>query len=113
MAKHNCSKTVYSNDRWPRPHLCTRSGIVERDGKWYCKIHDPISVVEKEAARRAKWEAESAVNRKKWALESAAADLLVLAKEARSGLVAFASEACAETISRLDAIIAKAEGTDT
>jgi len=23
---------------------CSRKGVVERDGKWYCKVHDPIAV---------------------------------------------------------------------
>jgi len=36
---NRCSARV-SIDSW-RFGQCSRKAIVERDGKWYCKIHDP------------------------------------------------------------------------
>jgi hypothetical protein len=47
-----CSATVFG----PRVHSwgCIRTGVVEREGKWYCRQHDPRAV----KARRDKAEAE-------------------------------------------------------
>ena len=50
-----CCKRVY-RDR--RSHPCSRNGYVERDGKWYCKQHDPEAVNAKDQARRRKWDWE-------------------------------------------------------
>lgn len=36
-------------------HQCSRTGSIEREGKWYCKIHDPIAKAERDKARRDKW----------------------------------------------------------
>jgi hypothetical protein len=42
--KHQCSKQI-PNDHWGfHYHSCKRQGIIQRDGKWYCKVHDPIEV---------------------------------------------------------------------
>jgi len=49
---NQCHGTVCT-DIWPRN--CTKKPVVERDGKWYCKIHDPEYV----EARRAKQSAEA------------------------------------------------------
>lgn len=32
--------------------LCSNRARVLRDGKWYCKIHDPVRVAEREERRR-------------------------------------------------------------
>lgn len=39
-----CSETVREQGPWPKYHQCTKPVTVERDGKWFCKIHDPIAV---------------------------------------------------------------------
>ena len=39
---------------------CSYRGKVERDGKWYCKIHDPVAKIEKFRARQAERIAERA-----------------------------------------------------
>jgi hypothetical protein len=39
------------------PSQCSRRGVVEREGKWYCKQHDPVAVAERRAANRAKYRA--------------------------------------------------------
>lgn len=50
-----CSKRIYSGQRWDiMGHPCSRKAVVERDGKAYCRQHDP----EVERLRRAKQEAE-------------------------------------------------------
>lgn len=45
-----CSAKVW--DGWRRTP-CARAGKVERDGKWFCRQHDPVAI----AARRAKSDA--------------------------------------------------------
>ena len=35
-----CSKKFYI-----KMSSCSRKGVVERDGEWYCKQHDPVAIV--------------------------------------------------------------------
>jgi hypothetical protein len=49
---------------------CSRAGKVERNGKPYCNLHDPVKVAEKRAARDAMWRAEWAA---KYAAQAEAA----------------------------------------
>ena len=37
----NCSAGVWQG--W-RSLSCSRKGKIERDGKWYCKQHDPVAI---------------------------------------------------------------------
>lgn len=37
---------------------CLRTGVVERNGKDWCRQHDPEAVAARRAAREAKWDAE-------------------------------------------------------
>lgn len=50
---------------WLR-YTCSKTGKVERDGKWYCGTHDPIAVKARDDKRmtawKAKWDAETAAN---------------------------------------------------
>ncbi len=39
-----CDAHVYSG--W-RGHQCARNGVIERDGKFYCRQHDPVTVQQK------------------------------------------------------------------
>lgn len=41
--RQRCSARVYPNTRWGafHGHQCEKMGVVQRDGKWYCKVHDP------------------------------------------------------------------------
>jgi hypothetical protein len=63
-----CSESVYNNWHF---YPCNNKGKVQRDGKWYCGVHDPIAKAERaanrgptqyerECARREKREAERA-----------------------------------------------------
>lgn len=53
-------------------HNCSRKVAVVRDGKSYCKIHDPVYVAEKWAKKHAEWDAEAKFKEEKWALQVAA-----------------------------------------
>ena len=46
-----CCKEVWSGRAW-RPHHCKNKAKVERDGKFYCLMHDPVRKEEKYQARR-------------------------------------------------------------
>lgn len=48
-----CSASVPAGGR-----TCLLRSVVLRDGKGYCKIHDPVAVAASRAARSAKWNAE-------------------------------------------------------
>jgi hypothetical protein len=59
QAKPKCCASV-----WPsgglRGHPCGRTAKVERDGKWYCGIHDPVAQAKRNVARheRGRWESD-------------------------------------------------------
>lgn len=54
---HPCSGSTYHGRIGFLP--CVNAGKVERDGRWYCGIHDPVKV----AARKAKRDAAETVER--------------------------------------------------
>ena len=62
--RHTCCATVSGEKVFLRYHYkpCGRTATVERNGKWYCKMHDPVRIREREDARReennAQWKAE-------------------------------------------------------
>lgn len=56
-----CSEHVYTGT-WGGSS-CSLKAKVERDGKGYCTIHDPVRRAEKRAERDRKWE-EAAAARK-------------------------------------------------
>ncbi len=53
-----CCKQILNAGMWSSYHQCSRKSVVERDGKHYCKIHDPVLRSEKQAATHAKWSEE-------------------------------------------------------
>lgn len=46
--------------------MCHAKGKVERDGKWYCGVHDPVRLLEKHDARVEKWRAEDEEKSRIW-----------------------------------------------
>ena len=54
MSAPGCSKRVHEGSR---SYACSRRGAVERDGKWYCRQHDPDSVQAQRAASDAAYRA--------------------------------------------------------
>lgn len=77
-------------------YTCSRNGKVERDGKWYCKQHDPVGIKERGDRNYAKWNAnnkrESDERKAKAASEAhrdkCEAALAGLNPEALAGLIA-------------------------
>ena len=54
-----CSKQI-PNDSWGfYYHSCSKKAVVERDGKLYCKIHDPEYIQAKQEKANVKWQKES------------------------------------------------------
>lgn len=53
-----CCENVYDRDIW-RYHQCLRKSIIERNGKFYCKIHDPEYIKAKGKEREERYEVES------------------------------------------------------
>ena len=57
--KHQCEKRIYTGARYDwGGHLCSQKGTIEVDGKWYCVIHNPVKVKEKNEAKEVKWARE-------------------------------------------------------
>ena len=50
-----CCATFYPNGSYHRSQ-CSRKGSVERDGKWYCKTHDPEAVKKRDEMREKRYE---------------------------------------------------------
>jgi len=72
--KHRCCAEV-----WPKggyhPGRCERMASVERDGRHYCKQHDPVAVKARDDERNAKWEAKWCLARAKTTYANAAVAL--------------------------------------
>ena len=57
MDAPKCCKLIYGTGTFNSPS-CSRSGVIQRNGKLWCKQHDPEKVAARRAAQSAKWEAE-------------------------------------------------------
>jgi len=55
MIKKECSERIWQN--W-HTYNCSKKPIVEKDGKNYCKIHDPAYKANKELERELKYRSE-------------------------------------------------------
>lgn len=92
---------------------CRKPATVEREGRHYCTIHDPVRVAEKDEARSAKWEAKMVEQRKAWALHAAAPELLEALKRSPHDASCHPSEGRhSERCMEVKALIAKAEGRE-
>jgi ferric-dicitrate binding protein FerR (iron transport regulator) len=71
--KKQCCKRVFPRERWGAFHEynCTKPAIIERNGKWYCKIHDPEYVDAKNKEKHERWNAEAEAQREVWRRENA------------------------------------------
>jgi hypothetical protein len=60
MKMEKCSERVMGEGQWGafHTHQCKNKAVVERDGKWYCRIHDPEYVKEKRQKRFAEKDAQ-------------------------------------------------------
>lgn len=59
-----CHQRVWGErvDSW----CCQKKAVVQRNGKNYCKIHDPEYIAAKDKARQEKWSKEAEENDRKW-----------------------------------------------
>ena len=110
--KFACAATVWqSYGMKGRLATCSRSASIVRDGKHYCKQHDPEAIAAKADARKAAFDAEQSERRRVWRLNAAAPDLLALAYQYRDDL---RHPPTADSITRrlaaIDAVIAKVTG---
>ncbi|MCK5610845.1 hypothetical protein KAR91_53725 [Candidatus Pacearchaeota archaeon] len=62
-----CCAPTLSNSYTYTP-TCSRRGVVEREGKHYCKQHDPEAIKERRRIRYEKWEKKKENQNKRWEL---------------------------------------------
>lgn len=64
MDKQMCCVRVSGEGQWGdfNQRQCQKPANVERNGKWYCKIHDPEYQRQKDAEREAKRKATDCPN---------------------------------------------------
>ena len=53
-----CSAEVYARFGFGHFSRCQKKAVIERNGKPYCKIHDPEYIKAKMAEKKAEWDAE-------------------------------------------------------
>ncbi len=70
---NGCQTRVYG-DRDVYGHQCNKTPVVTREGKLYCRIHDPEYIEQKNTERKAKWEKEDAERDAMWMLKQARND---------------------------------------
>ena len=84
MSAPKCAERVYPSGSWCG-HDCTKTVKVERDGKWYCGIHDPVKVAEKRAERaaaaRARMDEADRAYRRQKAIQKAERELIDMVME--------------------------------
>ena len=74
-----CAASVYDSQGFGRYSPCQKPAKVERDGKWFCTIHDPEYI----KAKQIKWQADF---NKKWIEDQKLHELTVARKFATLGL---------------------------
>jgi len=72
--EERCSQRVPGSGPWGvfHQHQCEKKAVIERDGKLYCKIHDPEYIEAKNTERTAKWDVEFSRKMARGKLESTA-----------------------------------------
>ena len=54
MNEATCCANIYEKGVW-RSHPCGRKAKVERNGMWYCGIHDPVSREKRRERNHEEW----------------------------------------------------------
>ena len=76
-----CESVRDGTDGWrTRYKQCAKAGKVERDGKWYCGIHDLVAKAERDKARYEQWKVQQRARDADSRLRSAAPALLAALK---------------------------------
>jgi hypothetical protein len=80
MKHTQCSAQVNGQGNWGsfHQHQCSRKATIERDGVWYCRVHDPEYIKRKNEIATEKFHEEQ----KRKRIEYAAPELLEACKEA-------------------------------
>jgi len=73
-ATHDCSARTWPEGSF-HSYPCRKRASIERDGKWYCGIHDPVAKAEKQAARDAKWQTKWEARKARQAAEEQQANV--------------------------------------
>lgn len=63
--KKGCSERVYRTGGFG-VSCCARRGVIEEDGKWWCKQHSPTQVKSKRKKQNAKWTLEGKISTLKY-----------------------------------------------
>lgn len=120
IEKHKCCGQVYVPQSFHSFRPCDKSAKIERNGKWYCGLHDPEAKKARRAANDAKYSEKSKKNHAAWVLQCAAPDLLAACKLSQSTMRRQFVEGNAPdswgddehaAFTALSAAIARAEGT--
>ena len=82
---------------------CGRTAKHERDGKWFCGMHDPVAIKAKRDARLAEWNDKRSVERRRECVRAHAEEMLALLREV-------AAAPHLKWLERRDALLAKLEG---
>jgi len=77
--KPKCCTRIFGGYRY---NSCSRAGTVERDGKHYCRQHDPIAISEARERRSAKYQLAFEESMKIRRLHAAAPELLEALEQA-------------------------------
>ncbi len=66
--KIRCSEKVFGSSRFDsfNPHQCMLNAVVVRDGKWYCKKHDPIEIKKKSEEKTKLWNKQWKEKEENW-----------------------------------------------
>lgn len=111
--KHQCSGTTYpkgtSKFGMTQSRPCTRSGSVERNGRWYCKTHDPKAVHHRAQAREAVSLMDDEMRVRINAILETRAEVVEIARRIhRTGFSEQAAAKLAQVVTRLDDLEAQA-----
>lgn len=84
-AQPQCAGSILETGiAWPKYRKCSRHGKIERDGKWYCKQHDPVAAEKRqtESSKRtqAVYDADQKVSKARDAKNAAVQAVIEAAK---------------------------------
>lgn len=71
MSDQPCSAKIRSGHTWSRYDTpCGKRAKVEREGQWFCGVHDPEKRIARDRERNQKAALEDAVRRAHWAIDN-------------------------------------------
>ncbi len=103
---HKCEGSVRVDTNWPRYTPCNRPGKVERDGKWWCGIHDPLARQAKRDKRQEEFNARMEFERREGKIRWAAPALLAACEAALPWLE---QRGNADVVAQVEAAIKRAK----